>query len=221
MTNAEPHAERFAGASVLVTGGSRGIGREIALTVARQGASRVAIGYLRSDSAAEETAAAIRECGAEPVLLRGNVGDTERLGEMLDEVDETLADITRDLRLRPKEDQYVAEEKPRTYSGCSAGERSGARWVQHDVVLEEATRDDDLGPVADRLVDAVPGWEVVRREEGVDSRGIREVDLELRSRASRTTFTVDISFWGAADRPDGVRFHITSGRTECVAVDAE
>jgi len=44
------------GRSVLVTGGSRGIGRAIALRLAREGATRVAIGYMRSDSAAEETA---------------------------------------------------------------------------------------------------------------------------------------------------------------------
>ncbi|MGI9657646.1 MAG: SDR family oxidoreductase [Gaiellaceae bacterium] len=88
MSGAAPHADRFAGASVLVTGGSRGIGREIALTFADQGASRVAIGYLRSDSAAEETAAAIRERGAEPIMLRGNVGDTDRLDEMLATVGE-------------------------------------------------------------------------------------------------------------------------------------
>ena len=47
----------FAGKSVLVTGGSRGIGREIALRFADLGAAKVAISYLRNDSAAEETAA--------------------------------------------------------------------------------------------------------------------------------------------------------------------
>jgi enoyl-[acyl-carrier protein] reductase III len=62
-----------AGGSVLVTGGSRGIGKAIALRLARDGASRVAIGYFRSDSAAEETAEELRALGAEPVLLRGNV----------------------------------------------------------------------------------------------------------------------------------------------------
>ena len=63
----------FAGKSVFVTGGSRGIGRAIALRFAREGAARVAIGYLRSDAAAEETAGELRALGAEPILVRGNV----------------------------------------------------------------------------------------------------------------------------------------------------
>jgi enoyl-[acyl-carrier protein] reductase III len=63
----------FEGASVLVTGGSRGIGKAIALRFAEQGAARVAIGYLRNDRAAEETADELRAAGAEPLLLRGNV----------------------------------------------------------------------------------------------------------------------------------------------------
>jgi enoyl-[acyl-carrier protein] reductase III len=61
------------GATVLVTGGSRGIGRAIALRLAELGAERVAIGYLRGDAAAEETAQALRGLGAEPVFVRGNV----------------------------------------------------------------------------------------------------------------------------------------------------
>jgi enoyl-[acyl-carrier protein] reductase III len=61
------------GRSVLVTGGSRGIGKAIALRLAREGATRVAIGYMRSDTAAEQTAEELRALGAEPVLVRGNV----------------------------------------------------------------------------------------------------------------------------------------------------
>jgi enoyl-[acyl-carrier protein] reductase III len=64
---------RFDGASVLVTGGSRGIGKAIALRFASLGAARVAIGYMRGDAAAEETAEELRELGPEPVLVRGNV----------------------------------------------------------------------------------------------------------------------------------------------------
>jgi enoyl-[acyl-carrier protein] reductase III len=72
----------FEGASVLVTGGSRGIGREIALRFADAGAKRVAIGYLRNDSAAELAADELRERGAEPVLVRGNVS-SEKVAEQV------------------------------------------------------------------------------------------------------------------------------------------
>jgi enoyl-[acyl-carrier protein] reductase III len=76
---------RFEGKSVFVTGGSRGIGKAIALRFAELGASRVAIGYLRSDRAAEETARELEALGAEPVLLRGNVGDPERVTGLLEQ----------------------------------------------------------------------------------------------------------------------------------------
>jgi enoyl-[acyl-carrier protein] reductase III len=75
----------FEGASVFVTGGSRGIGRAIALRFARLGAARVAIGYLRADGAADETARALRELGAEPVLIRGNVA-SERVAREVAEL---------------------------------------------------------------------------------------------------------------------------------------
>jgi enoyl-[acyl-carrier protein] reductase III len=75
----------FDGASVLVTGGSRGIGREIALRFADAGAKRVAIGYLRNDSAAEAAADELREREAEPVLVRGNVS-SEKVAEQVAEL---------------------------------------------------------------------------------------------------------------------------------------
>jgi enoyl-[acyl-carrier protein] reductase III len=66
----------FEDASVLVTGGSRGIGKAIALRFARLGARRVAIGYMRGDRAAEETADELRALDAEPILVRGNVSSS-------------------------------------------------------------------------------------------------------------------------------------------------
>jgi enoyl-[acyl-carrier protein] reductase III len=72
----------FDGASVLVTGGSRGIGREIALRFADAGAKRVAIGYFRNDSAAEAVAEELRRRGAEPVLIRGNVASDKVVGQV-------------------------------------------------------------------------------------------------------------------------------------------
>jgi enoyl-[acyl-carrier protein] reductase III len=72
----------FEGASVLVTGGSRGIGKAIALRFAELGAAKVAVGYLRNDRAAEETAGELQKLGAEPVLVRGNVSSERVTGEV-------------------------------------------------------------------------------------------------------------------------------------------
>ncbi|HEX5467743.1 MAG TPA: enoyl-[acyl-carrier-protein] reductase FabL [Gaiellaceae bacterium] len=75
---------RFDGKSVLVTGGSRGIGKAISLRFAERGARRIAVSYLRNDRAAEETAAEISELGAEPILLRGNLGDPDKTRALLE-----------------------------------------------------------------------------------------------------------------------------------------
>ena len=72
----------FEGASVFVTGGSRGIGKAIALRFAELGATRVAIGYMRSDAAAAATAGELQTLGAEPVLIRGNISSARVLAEV-------------------------------------------------------------------------------------------------------------------------------------------
>jgi enoyl-[acyl-carrier protein] reductase III len=70
------------GKSALVTGGTRGIGRAIALRLADLGAARIAVGYLRNDRAAEAAAEELRARGAEPVLVRGNVAGDRVLREV-------------------------------------------------------------------------------------------------------------------------------------------
>jgi enoyl-[acyl-carrier protein] reductase III len=59
--------------SVLVTGGTRGIGLAIAHRLVQDGASRAVLGYLRNDAAAEAAAEEVRAAGAEVDLVRGNV----------------------------------------------------------------------------------------------------------------------------------------------------
>jgi enoyl-[acyl-carrier protein] reductase III len=73
------------GATVVVTGGSRGIGKAIALRFADLGAARVGIGYLRNDRAAEATAEELRSRGAEPVLTPGGVA-SERVAREIGEL---------------------------------------------------------------------------------------------------------------------------------------
>lgn len=69
--------------TALVTGGSRGIGRAIALAFAREGA-RVAINYVSNEEAAQQTKAKIgRECP--PALLaRADVTDARQVEGMFD-----------------------------------------------------------------------------------------------------------------------------------------
>ncbi len=75
--------------NVIVTGGSRGIGRAIATRLAREG-GRVVINYLQNEEAAEETASLVRAAGAEPIIMQGNVradADLKRIAGCLDSVD--------------------------------------------------------------------------------------------------------------------------------------
>jgi len=67
--------------SALVTGGTRGIGKAIALRLASEGVSRIALGYLRNDTAAEQAADEVRAAGAEPILVRGNVSSERVMAE--------------------------------------------------------------------------------------------------------------------------------------------
>jgi len=73
---------RLDGRSVLVTGGTRGIGLAIARRFAELGASRVVVGYLRKDSVAEAAADELRAAGTEPVLVRGNVSSEKTVAEL-------------------------------------------------------------------------------------------------------------------------------------------
>ena len=62
--------------TALVTGGSRGIGRAIALTLAKDG-FQVLLTYVSRPEEAEETVAAIRQAGGVAQAAALNVGDAE------------------------------------------------------------------------------------------------------------------------------------------------
>jgi enoyl-[acyl-carrier protein] reductase III len=71
----------FEGKVALVTGSGRGIGRAIALELARNGADLV-VNFFRNRKPAEETAAAIRGMGRKAVVVKANVGDLDRLADL-------------------------------------------------------------------------------------------------------------------------------------------
>ena len=73
------------GRVALVTGASRGIGRAIALALARDGAD-VAVNYSRNQAAAEEVAQAIRAMGRRAQTYGASVDDFEQDAAMVDAV---------------------------------------------------------------------------------------------------------------------------------------
>lgn len=106
---------RFEGKSAIVTGASRGIGREIALQLGREGA-KVAVNYSGSKDKAEEVAKLIQEAGGEAFAIQADVSDAESVKNLVDEtiarfgsVDILVnnAGITKDnLLMRMKEDEW-------------------------------------------------------------------------------------------------------------------
>lgn len=106
---------RFEGKAAIVTGASRGIGREIALQLGREGA-KVAVNYSGSQDRAEEVVELIKESGGEAFAIQADVSNADSVKNLVDETIATFgavdilvnnAGITRDnLLMRMKEDEW-------------------------------------------------------------------------------------------------------------------
>lgn len=72
----------LAGKTVLVTGGSRGLGRAIAVECAREGAN-VAFNYAKSDADANDALALLREAGAKAWAFRADVTSRDAVRDMV------------------------------------------------------------------------------------------------------------------------------------------
>ena len=75
---------RLDGKVAVVTGGTRGIGRAITLSLAEAGAKLV-VNYLANDVTAEETAKLVGEFNCEIAFVKGDIGKTETAQNCVDE----------------------------------------------------------------------------------------------------------------------------------------
>ncbi|MBM7586799.1 3-oxoacyl-[acyl-carrier protein] reductase [Bacillus pakistanensis] len=103
------------GKTALVTGGSRGIGKEIALELARLGAN-IAVNFAGSEAKANEVVDEIKALGREAIAIQCNVADADSVQTMVKETISHFgsldilvnnAGITRDnLLMRMKETEW-------------------------------------------------------------------------------------------------------------------
>jgi acetoacetyl-CoA reductase/3-oxoacyl-[acyl-carrier protein] reductase len=117
---------RLSGKTALVTGASRGIGRAIAIELAREGA-RVAINYQSNDAKAKAVADEIAKLGGAAMLVKASVGNAAEARAMVGSVIKEFgrldilvnnAGITRDSSLRKMNDEAWAEVIQTNLGGC-------------------------------------------------------------------------------------------------------
>jgi 3-oxoacyl-[acyl-carrier protein] reductase len=109
--------KQFTGKSAIITGATRGIGKAIALELAKRGAN-IAFNYAKSAVEAEKLKAEIESLGVKALAEQCDVANTENSAEFVKKVKEAFgtvdylvnnAGITRDtLILRMKEDDWDA-----------------------------------------------------------------------------------------------------------------
>ncbi len=80
------------GKVALVTGSGRGIGKEIALELARHGAI-VSINYNSSSQGADDTAQAIIDHGGKAITIKADVSDCIQIDNMVNKIKETFGRI--------------------------------------------------------------------------------------------------------------------------------
>ena len=126
----------------LVTGAGRGIGRAIALELAKNGFD-VAVNYNRSSEQAEALCEEIRALGVKAGAFQADVGDSEQVKRLFSEIKDSLgavnvlvnnAGITRDtllMRMKPEDWQAVLTTNLNAAFYCTQAavrDMAKARW---------------------------------------------------------------------------------------------
>jgi enoyl-[acyl-carrier protein] reductase III len=103
----------FANKVALVTGSGRGIGRTIAIRLAREGAD-IVVNYFRNREPAEKTAGEIHNLGRRAIVVKANIGEIDQLDRLFEATESEYGRL--DIFVHNAASGYlrpVLEQKPR------------------------------------------------------------------------------------------------------------
>jgi NAD(P)-dependent dehydrogenase (short-subunit alcohol dehydrogenase family) len=82
----------FAGKTVVITGAGRGIGRQVARDFGAEGAN-VCVGYVNSETEANETVAAIEASGGKAISYKADITDSKQVQSMVETTVDTFGSV--------------------------------------------------------------------------------------------------------------------------------
>ncbi len=133
----------FKGKVALVTGGSRGIGKAIAMEFARRGAD-IAFNYLRNHKAAAETQKEIEVLGVRCLRLRAHLGDAEKIKGLFAGIESEFGRLDILINNAASGVQRSAEELEEKHWDWTMNINAKAPWL---AAIEASRLMKDGGPV--------------------------------------------------------------------------
>lgn len=169
---------------VLVTGSGRGIGKEIALRFAREGA-HVVVNFFRNRAPAEETAVEIRSYGRDALVIKANVGDLDDLARLYTKIDAYFGAL--DVLVHNAASGYnrpAMQQKPRGWDwSMNINARSLLFGAQHAVPLMERHGGGAIIAISSQgSVRVLPDYVVVGASKAALESLVRYLGVELAPR---------------------------------------